>query len=258
MPGNSFAQLHSQYMNTAQELTQQQDYKKAAFVYMKLLKNYHMAAQTLEQGGFYQESASVYLKYCSNKLKAAECYEKGNMTENAIELYKELNHDEKVGDLYYALHQKKEAFVYYQKVADGYTQNQQFVKAALLYKNKMENTTIAQEVLLKGWRLNRDGFNCLNNYFSNISDPKQSWSELQEIYHKEVNGMNRETFLRVLQHEYDKQHEFSEPIKDIAYQIVVEQIPANPSIVSELRSFNKEDKKLINDTLRFKVNLKKK
>jgi tetratricopeptide (TPR) repeat protein len=257
MPGNSFAQLHAQYLNTAQELTRQKDYQKAAFVYMKLLKNYHMAAQTLEQGGYYQESASLYLKYCSNKQKAAECYEKGNMTENAIELYKELNQDEKVGDLYYALHQKKEALVYYQKVADGYTQNQQFVKAALLYKNKMENTASAQGVLLKGWRLNRDGFNCLNNYFSNISDPKQSWSELQEIYHKEVNGANRETFLKVLQYEYDKQNDYSESIKDMAYQVVAEQVGLNPSIVLELRTFNKNDKELVKDTVRFKINLKK-
>lgn len=80
---------------------------------------------------------------------------------------------------------------------------------------------------------------------------------LQEIYQKDVNSVNRETFLKVLQYEYNKQLEFSASIKDMAYQVVVEQIPVNPSVVSELRSFNSEDKKLVNDTLRFKVNMKK-
>lgn len=256
MSGDSFIQLQNQYINTAQELVKQKDFKKAAFVYMKLLKNYPMAAQTLEQGGYYPEAASVYLKYCHNKQKAAACFESANMTDNAIELYKELYEDEKVGDLYYALHKKKEALFYYQKVADQHERIFRCVKAALLYRNKMGNEEAAQKVLLKGWHANKDAFNCLNNYLANVRDEKQLWIEIQQLY-ADTDAYNKETFLRVLQYEYNKDNELAEGIKDMAYEIIAEQAKVNPSIVSELKAFNKTDKQLIKDTLRFKVNFKK-
>ena len=254
---DSFARLHTQYTNTAQALIRQGEYRKAAFVYMKLLKNYPLAAQTLEEGKLYQEAAAVYLQYANNKAKAAACYEKGAFTMDAIALYKELNQDEKAGDLYSSIHKRKEALFHYEKVVEGYKQKEQYVKAALLYKNKMENRTGAQELLLTGWRENRDAFNCLNNYFSNIGDVKMLGTELQTIYENEVHNANRETFLQVLRQEYAKRNELSVSIKDMAHEVIVAQIPVNPSIVSELLSFNKADKQLAKDTMRFKINHKK-
>jgi hypothetical protein len=46
-------------------------------------------------------------------------------------------------------------------------------------------------------------------------------------------------------------------IKDMAYEIVVAHIPVNSAVVAELRAFNKEDKQLVKDTMRFRLNLKK-
>ena len=43
----------------------------------------------------------------------------------------------------------------------------------------------------------------------------------------------------------------------MAYEIIAAQVKNNPSIITELRSFNKDDKLLLKDTLRFKVNVKK-
>lgn len=256
LSGDAYNRLHQQYTEAAQALIKQRDYHKAAFVYLKLLKDPNRAAQALEEGGLYGEAAAVYLKHTTNKLKAAECFEKGAMYANAIELHKELNNEEKVGDLYLKLYKKKEAFVYYQKVVDSYTANHQYLKAAQLYKNKMENEAEAQALLLKGWRLGRDGFNCLNSYFSNYLDAKQLGEQMQGIYQKDVKQDNREVFLRVLQHQYGRNEELKQPIRDMAYEIVVQEAKKNPSIVSELKTFNKDDKQLIKDTLRFKVNRK--
>lgn len=257
MHDGTYQQLFQQYTRTAQDLVRKQEYTKAAFVYMKLLKNYPMAAETLEKGKLYGEAASVYLTHCNNREKAAECFEKGAMIANAIELHQALNNHEKVGDLYASIHQQKEAFVYYQKVVDGYSANQQYLKAARLLKNKMEDEAGAQETLLKGWRLGHDAFNCLNNYFAGFCDPKQLGNEMQVIYQKEVTPANRETFLRVLQHEYGRHPELSQAVRDMAYEIIVEQVKVNPSVVSELRTFNKKDQLLMKDTLRFKMNEKK-
>lgn len=256
MPHDQYQQLQNQYHKTAEELIKQQEYHKAAFVYMKLLKNYHLAAQTLENGKHYQEAASLYLKYANNKPKAAECYEKGNMTMEAIDIYKELNQDEKVGDLYLSIHKQKEAYVHYEKVVDNYKLTGQYVKASLLYRNKMENETGAQDLLREGWRSQKDAFNCLNNYFNNISDPKIMGKELESVYSTETHDQNRETFLQVLKYEYHKENEHAERIKEIAYEIIVKQIEKNPNIVTELREFNKNDTQLVKDTVRFKLNPK--
>jgi len=250
--GDHFQQLQTQYLKTAQDLINKKEFQKAAFIYMKLLKNYHQAGKTLEDGNLFPEAASVYLKYAQNKTKAAECFEKGSMTPEAIELYKELNQNEKVGDLYMTINKKKDAFVYFEKVVDDYKTKDQFVKASLIYKEKMNNATGGQSILMDGWRLSKDAFNCLNNYFNNIKDTKILGTEIEGVYSKEVEDKNREIFLQVIKHEYEKHKELTEPIKEMAYEIITTQIPANPSIVNELRSFNKEDKELVKDTMRFR------
>jgi tetratricopeptide (TPR) repeat protein len=249
--GDSFYKLQQQYNETAKALIREKNYLKAAFVYMKLLKNHQQAAITLEEGYLYQEAATVYLKNCNNKLKAAQCYEKGNMVNDAIQLYKELNENEKVGDLYVQIYKRKEANEYYEKVANSYKANQQYVKAALIYRNKIEDEIQGQEMLLEGWRSSKDSFNCLNNYFENIREQKELKKEIHRIYDKEVGAYNRETFLQVMTYEFQKNNELAEDIKEIAYEIIAAQAAINPAIVAELRKFNPKDKELTKDTIRF-------
>lgn len=248
---DSFFKLQNQYRETAEELVRQKEYKKAAFIYMKLLKDYNKAADVLEEGKLYKEAATVYLKYLNNKLKAAQCYEKGNMIDNAIELYIELNENEKVGDLYLIINKRKEADVYFNKVADAYKASNQFVKASLVYKYKMQQPDLGQESLLHGWRLNADAFNCLNNYFSNIKDIKELKQSIGTIYEHEVWPKNREVFLKVIDYEFARNNELADYLKEIAYEIVAAQVGVNPAIVSELKKYNPADKELMKDTIRY-------
>ncbi len=249
--GDKFYQLQAQYQQTALDLIKKKEYEKAAFIYLKLLKNYLKAAETLEEGNLYAEAAAIYIKHCLNKGKAAACYEKGRMYAEAIEIYKELNENEKVGDLYLELQNRVEAMHYFEKVVDAYSQKHQYVKAALLSKNKMQNIEAAQTLLLQGWRSDRDSFNCLNNYFNNIKDIKTLKTEISNIYSTEVQVKDQELFLQVIKHEYNKQNELTNFILDIAYKIISERLSVNPQIVSELPSFNKKDRELVRDTIRF-------
>ncbi len=251
--GDHFFKLRQEYLNTALDLIKKKEYKKAAFIYMKLLKDYSLAASALEQGGFYQEAASVYLKYLNDKRKAAESYEKGNYINEAIELYKELKENEKVGDLYLKINKVKLAYIYFEKVVENYKEKNQFVKASLLYKHKMNDDQKAQDLLLSGWRLNKDAFNCLNNYFNNIHDQKILWTEIKTIYDHDVNNNNKNVFLKLLEIEYKKRKELSTNIRDIAYEIIADQVKTKPAIISKLISFNKTDDKLTKDTIWFKT-----
>ena len=251
--GDHYYDLQRQYLATADELIKRKDYQKAAFIYMKLLKDYNKAAGTLEEGKYYQEAATIFLKHAGNKRKAAECFEKGNMTHDAIALYKELNENEKVGDLYMSLANKPQADIYYEKVATDYQIRGQYVKASQVYRDKMKNDTTAQTVLLEGWRAQKDAVNCLQNYFTHIPDIDQLGKEINALYQNEVASDNRELFLQVLKHEYKKNHKLHNDIQEMAYEIIAMQIPVNRSIVSELKDFNPANQELLKDTLRFKV-----
>jgi tetratricopeptide (TPR) repeat protein len=255
--GDKYYILQTQYQNTARALMEQKEYQKAAFVYMKLLKDYPQAAQCLETGNHYAEAATIYLKHVQDKQKAAACYEKGNMVNDAIALYKELNENEKVGDLYLGMHKRKEANEYFQKVVDDYAARHQFVKASIVCKQKINDDATAQGLLMEGWRKNRDASNCLNMYFSNIDDLKERKTAIDNVYNNDLTGINRETFLHVIRNEFAKNNELSEDIKEMAYQVIAAEIQTNSGIVSHLKEFNIDDQELVKDTMRFRLGKRK-
>lgn len=255
--GDAYMKLQAEYQATARRLIAEKEYRKAAFVYMKLLKNPYEAATCLEQGELYQEAAIVYQKYCNNISKAAECYEKARMIQNAIDLYKEIGDNEKIGDLYALINNRKEALRYYKIVADNYISNHKYLKASFVYGKKMQDQASAQEILLQGWRKNLDAFNCLNNYLANIDNEKAVAAEIMSLYHNEVTPVNSQTFLRILTYEFEKAQEVKPLIKDLAHQIIVSNVKNDPSIITYLKSFGKSDKLLLKDTLRFKLNIQK-
>ncbi|MBE8726768.1 hypothetical protein [Flavobacterium hungaricum] len=252
-----FNTLHNRYEKMAEEYASRKEYEKSAHIYLKLLKNYHKAAAVLEQGKLYREAAGVYLKYLQNKVKAAECYEKGHVYSEAIALYKELNENEKVGDLYLLLKNKKTADRYFRIVIEDYKKNFQYVKASLVYKNKMGDVREAQELLLEGWKTNRDASNCLNNYFANILSLDALSKAITAVYEKEVSETNNISFLNVLKYEFNKTPELEEITKSIAYEIVASKIDERPELASELLNFNKNNTTMTKDIMKYKLKVKK-
>lgn len=254
---NRFSSLLQRYEKLALDFVDKKEYEKASHVYRKLLQNNVAAAQVLERGALYQEAAVTYLKLCQNKEKASECFEKGRSYREAIELYKEMDQKEKVGDLYLLLHQKDQADLYFNKVVDEYKTNNQFVKASLILRNKVKNTTVAQEMLLEGWRTDRDASNCLNNYFVNVPEIKNLQKEIRRIYDTETNDKNVESFLQLLKVEFKKDPALETLTRTIAYEIVAAKIEKKPEISTDLLTFNKGNTSLSKDIMRYKMNIKK-
>lgn len=257
LDSDRFSSLHKRYEDLAQDFISKKEYEKAAHVYLKLLQNKVRAAQVLEEGKMYQEAALVYLKHCQNKLKAAECYENGKAYQEAISLYKEFNMPEKVGDLYVLMNQKKSANEYYYKVVDDYITNYQYIKASLILKNKVGDISQAQNLLLDGWRTNKDATNCLSYYFSDIEDKKQLKYEIGRVYKEETSTELLESFLVVLKKEYERSLDLKEYTKEIAYEIIAKRIHQNPQIASELIAFNKTNTTITKDVMKYKFNRKK-
>ncbi|WP_343686592.1 hypothetical protein [Chryseobacterium gleum] len=247
-----FDRIRSKYEELAEKYIAENDYKKAAKVYMNLLQDNYRGAKTLENGGFYNEAAVVYLKKLHNKSDAAHCYEKARQYKKAIDLYKEMEQKEKVGDLYKEINDLKNAHYYYQIVADDYTGNNQMVKASLLYRNKMEKPEEAQKVLLKGWEEDKDAFNCLNNYFANIVDIKRLESEIQHLYEK-TPAHKKITYLDAMKYEFKKDPKLHMVTRNIAYEIISEKVATRSEIVNELKYFNPDDQVILKDISRFKT-----
>lgn len=251
-----YDRLHSRYEKLANDFVEKKQYEKASHVYLKLLKDNQKAAFVLEQGERYPEAAAIYLKYAKNKPKAAECYEKGKVYKEAIPLYKDLNEFEKVGDLYQLTHKKQEANNYYNRVIEEYQTKFQFVKASLVYKNKIKDSSQAQKLLLEGWKTNKDASNCLNNYFENISDETVLKKEIDHIYQHHTTETAKEPFLHALKIIFSKKQPLETQTKNIAYEIIAEKIASKPELASELIHFNKKDQSITKDILKYKLNRK--
>jgi tetratricopeptide (TPR) repeat protein len=215
---NNFYELQRQYQSMADDMMKRNDFQKAAFIYLKLLKNHEKAAEALEAGKYYQEAATIYLQK-GNKIKAASCYEKGNMTAEAIALYTELNDHEKVGDLYMKISNRSAAMIHYQMVVKEYKTKYQYIKASSLCLNKMGDLPNAQSLLLEGWRDSRDAANCLGAYFSNIPDEDDLHRSIQSIYKTDVTPKNRQPFFKVIQSVYRKHESLKESLREMAFEI---------------------------------------
>ena len=247
-----FDRIRNKYEDLAQKYIAEKDYKKAAKVYMNLLQDNYRGAKTLEEGGFYNEAAVIYLKKLKNRSEAANCYEKAKQYRKAIDLYKELEQKEKVGDVFKELNDINSANSYYQMVVDDYVNNSQMVKGSLIYRKKMEMPDEAQKILLKGWEEDRDAFNCLNNYFANIFEVKKLDQQIQELYEKTPSD-KKITYLEAIKHEFKKDTQLQNAIRNIAYEIIAEKVATRSEIVNELKHFNPDDEVILKDISRYKT-----
>lgn len=247
-----FDRLRNKYEELAQKYVDEKNYVKASRVYINLLKDNYRGAKTLENGGLYNEAAVIYLKKLSNKSEAANCYEKAKQYRKAIELQKELGQKEKVGDLYREINDVKNANTYYQMVVDDYVVNNQMVKGSLVYRKKMELPEEAQKILLKGWNDDKDAFNCLNNYFANIFDIKDLDKKIQQLY-QNLPPEKKMNYLKAIKIEFKKDPKLQETTRNIAYEIIAENVKTHSEIVNELKHFNPEDEVILKDISRYKT-----
>lgn len=251
MDSESFRTLREKYETMAQMLINQNDYKQASYIYYKLLTNPLKAAETLKTGKHYQDAAVMYLKKCNDKSNAAECFELAKAYKSAVDLYIELKLDEKVGDMYCLLNNRKEAMKYYKVKFDNLINENMYLSAAELAGNKMNDESLSQSTYLKGWEFGNNKVQCLYQYFKNVGDLNAS---LNSFYDENIKLHNSFDFLTVLKKLKKVNSEIEETSLNLAYKIISTNAHINPYIVSELLFFKNEDKQLEKDVFRFKNN----
>jgi hypothetical protein len=111
------AQLEREYRAQAEKATQRGDYRRAAFIYAKLLSDYAMAARVLEKGGLFLDAAAIYLKKLHDERSAARAYEAAGAIDRALKIYRRLGDYESAGDLLRRLGDDEAALAEYEKAA---------------------------------------------------------------------------------------------------------------------------------------------
>lgn len=250
-----FRKLLNRYEKLCDDFIEKKQFKKAAYIQLKLLRNPYRAAYILSDANFHNDAAVIYLKKCNDKQNAAECYEKARSYKKAINLHKELGNNEAVGDIYTKIDDVKNAHHHYKIVIGDYIKNTQYVKASLIYRKKMNNKKAASNLLIKGWRENKDAVNCLNNHFTHFENKKALEKEINHFYTHEVEKGNNLNFLKVLQTEFKKDIAPKESIQNIAYELVSKN-NQNSEALASLQHFVKEDSQIVPDIARHRVKKK--
>ncbi len=247
-----FQALMDRYEKLCDDFIEKKQYKKAAYIQLKLLRNPYKAATILKEGHLYNEAANVYLKRCKDKHQAAECYELARSYTKSVDLYKELHLNEKAGDIYTKLKDTKKAHQQYQIVVDDYKNNYQYVKAALIYRKKMEDKESANKLLVKGWTENKDAVNCANNFFANFKEKAAVKKILNGFREEFVTEHNESKFLRVLQLEYNRDIAPKENIQDMAYELISKN-NTNREMLLALHHFIDDDSQITRDIIRHRT-----
>ncbi len=251
---SSYNQLSQKYRKMAADFQKKREYEKAAFVYLKLLKDPQSAAGALKEGKMYQEAAVIYEGKCNNQAEAANCYEKGKMYEKAIELYKRVGKMEYVGDLYQQLGKEEESQKAYEAAANDYLRQKKYLLAARVYREKIKDLDRGQTTLHTGWKKgDQKARHCLDQYLGNIPDLTDKKREIRKVLQEDVNDANSKVFLTVILKEYVKRNDLESFLREMSYELIAYRAKGDPGVLKFLKTLNPENREAVKDIVRFKT-----
>ncbi len=254
--GSKYHVLMQKYREAARMMMDRGEYRRAAYIYSKLLGDFNAAANALRKGKFFREAAELYVVHIKNDLAAAECYEEGGMYLDAIPLYEKLEYFEKTGDLYEIIGQRKNALHFYEKTLENHLANGKFLKGTDLLLDKMDQRPRAKELLLEGWENPAEGEACLKRLFDLKKEDKDKDRKdlLQDVFDNKLVTPRDKEFLHVLIYlnRGVGDQEMLPVCRELAYQILHRQsVKGDVSSVHYIRSFFKTDRLMGSDSSRF-------
>ncbi len=110
-------ELGREYRKAAERAIQQGDYRRAAYIYGRLLGDHRMAAQALQRGGLHHDAAILYLKKVNDRAAAAQAFEAAGQVDRAIVIYRQLGSHEAAGDLLRRIGDEDGAVAEYRRAA---------------------------------------------------------------------------------------------------------------------------------------------
>ncbi|KYP15345.1 hypothetical protein [Flavihumibacter sp. CACIAM 22H1] len=243
--GTLDTQLYRSYIETAKNLQEQGHHDKAAFIYLKLLNQPLNAANTLYAGNFFKEAAVLFEKNGYHQ-KAAESFEQATMLRQALHHYIKCNMMEKAGDLYTVLEEPNAAAECYKKHINGLLASKNRIKAASIYRTKLNEEQQASAILLEGWQINEDPVSCLLQFLHYFEAPAERLHKLTELF-ESLEPNKAANFVKVLLQEQKRNATYKEEIRLLLFQLISKMANSDPAFVEHLRLVNKNDQRLLRD-----------
>jgi tetratricopeptide (TPR) repeat protein len=146
-------ELIREYHRAAQDAVRRGDFRRAAFIYAKLLQDDRLAANVLLQGGLARDAAWIFLEKLGDRAAAARAFEAAGEFDRAIELYRSIDEFERLGDLYTRLGEPEEALAAYVRAADQIVEQEgDYLKAGVLLRSRAGRPDLALARFETGWK----------------------------------------------------------------------------------------------------------
>jgi hypothetical protein len=145
-------ELQKEYRKQAELATRRGDYRRAAFIYAKLVGDYRLAAAVLAQGGLHHDAAVLYLAKVGDAPAAAREFEAAGEIDRALQIYRSRNEHELAGDLLRRSGEEELAVAEYQVAADWLVASGRGAYAAgELLLHRAQRPDLARRYYEAGW-----------------------------------------------------------------------------------------------------------
>ena len=253
-------QLLARYRDLANREVQLGRHRRAAYIFGNLLGDYYSAARVLEEGGHYLEAASLHRDRLGQPLEAARCLERGGVYHQAIEIYEQHSWFEDAAKLHEKLDQHEEARDCWSKSVNQARKNRNYLHAAQLTREKLDEPDEALTILHSGWDQSIQSQECLGEWFrlnGELGQHEQSVAEADRLCRQEVSSGRAQETVKVLAKVTSSYPDGTVRLRsaDSARVLVSKQLHTSglnkSQILSALREIDRSDKLLARDCNRF-------
>ncbi|CAN5871566.1 hypothetical protein BH23PLA1_BH23PLA1_18910 [soil metagenome] len=145
-------ELAREYHKAAEAATRQGDFRRAAFIYGRLLQDYALAAGALMRGGLAHDAAILYLEKLNDPMAAARAFEAAGEVDRALRIYRNRREHVRAGDLLTRLDEPEAALEEYLLAAEQLAEAPGgHLRAGELVLVKARNPERARGYFAEGW-----------------------------------------------------------------------------------------------------------
>lgn len=149
--GDVERELENEYRKAAVQAALRGDYRRAAYIYGKLLRDFRMAANTLAQGGLHHDAAILYLTKLQDTYAAARAFEAAGEIDRALQLYRQRGDHLLAADLLRRAGEEEAALAEYCQAANDLAVGGGHLEAGDMLLTRAGLPDLAQVYFETGW-----------------------------------------------------------------------------------------------------------
>jgi tetratricopeptide (TPR) repeat protein len=142
--------LRRAYTETAEQALHRGDFRRAAYIFGRLLRDFRRAADALSRGGMHHDAAILYRDKLSDAIAAARSFAAAGEFDTAIALFRREHCHEDAGDLLYRCGRIEEAHAEYHLAAVRLAERGQHLAAGEFVEKKLDSAA-AEPYYRAGW-----------------------------------------------------------------------------------------------------------